>query len=699
MVNHLRQCDLDAKRLVSEAFTNIDAFLKAEQQSRAECIANYDYILSPSVKARLRRAGERIQTGEDPSVASLNAVPVRLVPRDARRKTIGFPLPHATSLPRYDSWIPVQTNFWVGKELHLEPYMPFLGDQDVECEQAYEVFEDMAGDAGKDMDLSDGEVNKDGKLVLPAAESERIKYHTMSAGRWRAASREAILTVTDQFSETDETMWRILAQALGMKDLRRLKAVATKAKERRREITGRLRRRETERQNRMDVENLPDNLVVQTMPANEEWSARLTPLKHFCFICHVFPCLQHTVRVEPVLPIEDLETKKREKLLSEKRAEPCSKECFLRPLRRKSKGNVTEWSAEEILLLREAVPIFGLDPCSLAVVVGTRACFEVSVQLECPIEADIAAYEIEKARKPHRVEQKTKPETQGKKDKSKKSNKTFVDASGEAGYNDQDFVPCNHTGPCTAEVCSCVKMGMYCETTCGCNFGRYGEGGATGGVVWLPPSEDAVTKGEARECLNRHYGCLCESGHCSDTTCPCWDQNRACNPDLCECDCTVLPGHLPPGKRGCRNGPLTFAVHKRTYVGNSEIHGFGLFAGDRFEKGDLVGAYSGQLIDTRLADMIGRIYDATNRTYIFNVTESLVIDGGLLGSKAKFCNHTKPGHDENCASRLVRVRGDAYVALFCKRTVEPGEEFLFDYRFTGEVPAWAREERGKSSKK
>ena len=81
------------------------------------------------------------------------------------------------------------------------------------------------------------------------------------------------------------------------------------------------------------------------------------------------------------------------------------------------------------------------------------------------------------------------------------------------------------------------------------------------------------------------------------------------------------------------------------------------------------------------------------------MTESLVIDGGLLGSKAKFVNHTKPGARENCGSRLVRVRGDAYVALFAKRSVKPGEEFLFDYRFTGEVPAWANDDKGWRSKK
>ena len=83
--------------------------------------------------------------------------------------------------------------------------------------------------------------------------------------------------------------------------------------------------------------------------------------------------------------------------------------------------------------------------------------------------------------------------------------------------------------------------------------------------------------------------------------------------------------------------------------------------------------------------MIGRLYDETGRTNDVNVIESVIIDGGLIGSKSKFVNQTKPRTGENCGSRLVRVRCDAYVTLFCKRSVEQPGEFLFDNRFMGEV--------------
>ncbi len=60
---------------------------------------------------------------------------------------------------------------------------------------------------------------------------------------------------------------------------------------------------------------------------------------------------------------------------------------------------------------------------------------------------------------------------------------------------------------------------------------------------------------------------------------------------------------------------VSIARHKRTYVGKSPVHGYGLFAGDYFEQGDLVGIYGGQLLDTRLADMVGRLYDAKDHTF------------------------------------------------------------------------------------
>lgn len=692
--------------MITKEVTDIVSFYGGLERARRKCLHESSWTPPPRI-TRLTDEEQQEYRSTDPALLALDAiamgaVSVRQKSRPRSGDSIKVTMRKVHTPPRYDAWVPVRLNYWVGKDLHVEPYMPFLGDQDHDCELAFEVFEDMADDAGKRIDLSDGEVNSDGTIHLPRNDIDRVHYYSMPQAQWRAATRKAILAVLDQFKVYDETMWKILATALGINDIRRIKAVARVARERRADSVARSRRRKAQRAYNQALCELHDNPEDDSMPMDESWNASANPGKYFCLVCHIFQCPQHDFNVDPIIPIEDEASSEREKLLQTGNAKICSKHCFLRD---SASGKETEkwsqtdneWSAEEILLLRESVPIFGLDPCSLAVVVGSRSCREVAKKLEDPLERDIALDEIRKAQKPNRVEvkgQKKQLEDQDKKD-LKKQAKTPAQ-SREATTIDQDYTPCYHNGPCNADNCSCVKLEMYCEPTCGCRCGQFTQNEETRTVVWTPPSQKSSRKPTPRRCKNRHYGCNCEKGNCNSPKCPCWDQNRACNPDLCGCDVTVLPQHTSTRRRRCRNVPTSIGAHKKTMIGKSDVHGFGLFAGERFETGDLVGVYSGQIIDTRLADMIGRLYDATDRTYIFNVTESLVIDGGLLGSKAKFVNHTRPGAKENCASRLVRVRGDAYVALFCKRPVDPGEEFLFDYRFTGEIPSWAKEDRSKS---
>ena len=708
--NHLEDCKKQAKAIIQKQVDAAVAYHDGVLLEREKCLKEKEWPL-PHKFTKRGKYDPHIEKyrSQDPAWLSLHAICVKDPPvtkvkyRPGSKKTTfgkgNVQMPLVRLPPKYDAWVPVQVNYWAGKELNVEPYMPFLGDQDQDCELAFEVFEDMADDAGKDIDVSDGEVNRDGTFNLPRDDIERTHYYSMPQARWREGSRKSILAVVDMCSKWDDNMWRILSTTLGFKEIRRTKAVAKVAQERRQERQLRRTRRARQKRSEQALVDLFDKPYNEAMPIDDGYSAHASANKHFCFVCNVFRCLQHeTFDIEPVVPIEDEEAVIREELLSSRKATACSKDCFL-------EKNVVldldrdEWTAEEILMLREAVPMFGLDPCSLALVIGSRSCKEVELKLQDPLEAEIANYDIQKARKPYKAESSKKKVDGAEKGTGKKiGNKTVVEVHDSSAI-DQDFTPCCHTGPCTIENCSCVKSGLHCESTCGCHCGRNTQWGLNGGIAWTPAKSDSPLPLLERRCSNLHEGCDCQDGNCNGPSCPCWEQNRACSADTCGCDVNLLPQKIHKSKRRCRNIPITCVKHKRTFMGKSDVHGFGLFAGERFEEGDLVGIYSGQLIDTRLADMIGRLYDATDRTYIFNVTESLVIDGGLLGSKAKFCNHTKPGAKENCASRLVRVRGDAYVALFCKRPVETGEEFLFDYRFTGEVPTWAKDDpKGKGKK-
>lgn len=686
------------------------------RKEREECLRNGDWISTPERDEAKHTESASDEASYDPSLASLDAI-VAFSQENAKSKTkdgqilrpMTVKMKSVKAVPKYDTWVPVKRNYWAGKQLHVEPYMPFLGDGENDCELAFEVYEDMAGDAGKDLDLSDGELGSNGEFVRPKDDVDRHQYYSLNSIRWREGIRKAIHEVLKRQSRTDEKFWKVLAAAVGVKDIKRLKALAKVAEDRHEEkVTNELRREKLIAMKK-EIKDAEENPQDEVLPDDDSYSPSRNVMNKFCFTCHTFTCGQHAnVDVEPVMPIMDVNQLKREELLKSGKAKPCGDDCYLKA---ELKPKVIteevvdvdavvvdneEWSAEEILLLREAAPIYGVDPCNIAIAIGTRSCLDVHLRLRDPIEMDLLKSSMHKTGKVHRAEAMKRKQNmknaENPKQKVPGATKSVACGGESCTSVDQDFVPCYHNGPCTAENCSCVKRNLYCESTCGCNFGRFQDVNGEGLVEWTEPTEEMVSGGKARICNNRHFGCACEAGHCNTPQCPCWDHNRACNPDFCDCDVILLPNRIELRKRQCRNVPASLAAHKRTFIGRSTVHGFGLFAGEEFEKGDMVGVYSGQLIDTRLADMIGRLYDATDRTYIFNVTESLVIDGGLLGSKAKFVNHTKAGEKENCVSKLVRVKGDAYVALFAKRTVKPGEEFLFDYRFTGEVPRWAQEE-------
>lgn len=54
-----------------------------------------------------------------------------------------------SEIPHYGAWVPVLVNYWVEKELHVQPCMPFLGAHGKAYEIAFEVYESMAGDDRK----------------------------------------------------------------------------------------------------------------------------------------------------------------------------------------------------------------------------------------------------------------------------------------------------------------------------------------------------------------------------------------------------------------------------------------------------------------------------------------------------------------------------------------------------------------------
>jgi uncharacterized protein len=109
-------------------------------------------------------------------------------------------------------------------------------------------------------------------------------------------------------------------------------------------------------------------------------------------------------------------------------------------------------------------------------------------------------------------------------------------------------------------------------------------------------------------------------------------------------------------------------------VRNSNVHGRGVFATRRIEKGERIIEYLGERVSHDEAD---RRYESKDEndshTFLFIVDSKTVIDAGVDGNDARFFNHSC---DPNCESVVEKRR----VFIEALRPIEPGEEMTYDYQ-------------------
>lgn len=208
------------------------------------------------------------------------------------------------------------------------------------------------------------------------------------------------------------------------------------------------------------------------------------------------------------------------------------------------------------------------------------------------------------------------------------------------------FVPCNHTGPCSEENCSCVRNSFFCTKHC----------------VWGEKSR------------NFFRGCNCKGGTCRTKGCPCYASNRECDPDWCtKCGtCTDLPGR-PATTQRCRNDCVSMRRNRQVLVAKSTVEaaGWGLYTKRALKRGDFIHEYVGEVILQEEAERRGVIYDKVNRSYLFNLSSDLCVDGSRKGNKMRFMNHSdKP----NCEVRMIFVNGDIRIAFFASCDIDAQTE-------------------------
>jgi hypothetical protein len=109
-------------------------------------------------------------------------------------------------------------------------------------------------------------------------------------------------------------------------------------------------------------------------------------------------------------------------------------------------------------------------------------------------------------------------------------------------------------------------------------------------------------------------------------------------------------------------------------VRDSNVHGRGVFATRRIEKGERIVEYLGERVSHDEADRRYELKDENDsHTFLFIVDSKTVIDAGTEGNDARFFNHSC---DPNCESVVEKRR----VFIEALRAIEPGEEMTYDYQ-------------------
>lgn len=231
---------------------------------------------------------------------------------------------------------------------------------------------------------------------------------------------------------------------------------------------------------------------------------------------------------------------------------------------------------------------------------------------------------------------------------------------------------CDHDGPCdpSNKDCPCANRGQLCEKFCGCTV---------------------------ETCAYKFTGCSCRSQGKSCTVkgedCICIQLNRECDPDLCG-SCGVVERADPVNARneelhstGCQNCSLQRGVAKRLVLGNSQFHGFGLFAAEDIKRDQFIIEYVGELVsgeegDRRYIRRQNVFEDAKPLSFNFTLLKSCVVwvDGARYGNLSRYVNHAVESNSRcNVTPKILLVNGGFRIAFRAKRNIKAWEELLFDY--------------------
>ena len=143
----------------------------------------------------------------------------------------------------------------------------------------------------------------------------------------------------------------------------------------------------------------------------------------------------------------------------------------------------------------------------------------------------------------------------------------------------------------------------------------------------------------------------------------------------------------------CRMASIQRGIAKHTILGDSGVHGLGLYACEDMSRGDFAGEYKGETITKPEAERRGAVYFHQKLSYLFSLNNAQEIDSTYFGCKTRFINHVGATL-ANLSPRIIMVNTVFRIGMFANRLIKAGEELLFDYG-----PSFPKDQLGVESAK
>ncbi|MPV67634.1 SET domain-containing protein [Burkholderia sp. BE17] len=111
---------------------------------------------------------------------------------------------------------------------------------------------------------------------------------------------------------------------------------------------------------------------------------------------------------------------------------------------------------------------------------------------------------------------------------------------------------------------------------------------------------------------------------------------------------------------------------RRVVVRRSTVHGRSVFAAQLLRTGERIFQYKGEVITWQSAIRRYERRGDDGHTFLFSLSDGMVIDGGRGGNSARRLNHA-------CAPNCEAIDMDGRVFVNAVRDIQTGEELLIDY--------------------